>query len=303
MTRAAPELTFLAAVSLRFGAPRAVGEAPDGCRFDFQVEGRVAGPALTGHFPACAAYLLVDPDGIGTIHVRAPLLLDDGAIAELEATGRYDFGRDGYQRARALDLPNSALGWCPRLFTAHERYSWLNRAQCLGIGELRPRQATVDYDLFMIAPPRPPSATGSQRAPIANTPSSSQRGSLYERLGGRAAIFQLMSASIESLHHHEQLGRQNPKVAAAASVSDLTDVKQKVTDFACRLTGGPCTYTGRTMRASHAHLDITEADWVLFWDDTVRLLNEHGVPMREREELLALLDTFKSEIVSDHRPG
>jgi hypothetical protein len=151
--RVSPELKFVAAVSLRFDTPLSVGETPDGARLDFNVHGAVEGPELNGKFQPCAAYLLIDPDGVGTIQVRAPLLLNDGALAELEATGRYDFGQDGYQRAIAGDLPNSALGWCPRFLTGHPRYLWLNRAQFLGVGELRPRETRVDYDLFLVTSP------------------------------------------------------------------------------------------------------------------------------------------------------
>jgi hypothetical protein len=145
------QLRFLATVALRFDTPLSIGVTPDGVRLDFQVHGTVQGPALKGKFPPCAAYLLIDRDGVGLIQVRAPLLLDDGAVAQLEAMGRYDFGEDGYQRAIAQDLPNSALGWCPRFFTGHPRYLWLNRAQCLGVGELRPRETRVDYDLLLIS--------------------------------------------------------------------------------------------------------------------------------------------------------
>ena len=152
LERFAPALKFLGAVALRFDAPSSVGETPDGVRLDFTVHGTVMGPALKGKFPPCAAYLRIDTDGVGTIQVRAPLLLDDGASAELEATGRYDFGEDGYRRAVAGDLPGSAFGWCPRFFTGHPRYLWLNRAQCLGMGELRPRETRIDYDLYMVTP-------------------------------------------------------------------------------------------------------------------------------------------------------
>jgi hypothetical protein len=157
--RLTPGLQFVAAVALRFDTPRSVGETPDGVRLDFMVHGTVDGPMLKGKFPLCAAYLRIDVDGVGTIHVRAPLLLNDGAVAELEASGRYDFGEDGYRNAVANDLPNSALGWCPRFFTGHPRYLWLNRALCLGVGELRPRETRVDYDLYVVASPVAPTAT------------------------------------------------------------------------------------------------------------------------------------------------
>ena len=160
--RVAPELRFVAAVALRFDTPESVGETPEGVRFHFRVHGTVQGPELDGKFPPCAAFLSIDPDGIGTIHVRAPLLLNDGATAELEATGRYDFGEDGYKRALAKDLPNSALGWCPRIITEHPRYLWLNRAICLGVGELRPSEARVDYDMFVLTSRSPSSVHASR---------------------------------------------------------------------------------------------------------------------------------------------
>lgn len=148
-----PALRFLATVALRFDTPLSAGATADGVRFDFRVHGTIAGPVLNGRFDPCAAYLRIDRDGVGLINVRAPLQMNDGAIAELEAAGRYDFGEDGFDRAVAGDLPNSALGWCPRFLTGHPRYLWLNRAQCLGVGELRPRETRVDYDLYQVGMP------------------------------------------------------------------------------------------------------------------------------------------------------
>jgi hemoglobin len=280
--RQPPALEFLASVALRYDTPRAIGETADGVRFDFQVQGSVTSPKLNGRFPSCAAYLLIDRDGIGTINVRAPLLLNDGAVAELEAVGRYDFGEHGYQRATALDLPNSALGWCPRFLTGDPRYLWLNRVLCVGVGELRPLETRVDYDLFFISP-------------VA-------RRSLYERLGGRERIAELMSASIDSLHSHPQLQRQNPKLAAIAAIPPTPAIKEHVTDYFCQLTGGPALYRGRTMRDSHVHLDITEADWKVFVDDTVRLLDEFGVAPGEQGELVQLMEGVKPEIIKPARP-
>jgi len=294
--RAPPSLEFLASVALRFEAPRAIGETADGVRFDFQVQGSVTGPELNGRFPSCAAYLLIDRDGVGTINVRAPLLLHDGAVAELEAIGRYDFGESGYQRAVALDLPNSALGWCPRLLTGDPRYLWLNRALCLGVGELRPRETRVDYDLFLALPFATPARTPLGQPVAASNPRYAPRDtSLGARLGGRQRVDQIMSASIDSLHQHQQLLRQNPKLAAVSQPTPA--LKKHVTDYFWALCGGEDVYQGRTMSASHADLDITEADWKLFMEDQVRILSEFGVAAPEQRELLQLMGALKSEIV------
>jgi hemoglobin len=287
-----PHLKFAARVALRFDTPTSIGATPDGVRLDFQVHGTVVGPELNGRFPPCAAYLLIDADGIGTINVRAPLFLTDGASAELEATGRYDFGQDGHQRAVALDLPNSALGWCPRFLTGHPRYMWLNRTIFLGVGELRPKQARVDYDLFVVTPETP---NGRERAV---TYSQRDARSLYERLGRREGIYGLMSTSIDSLHGNEQLNRQNVKLAQVKGRTDPVKFKQSVTDFICKLTGGPCKYTGPSMKDSHAHLDISEADWVVFVDDFVEVMNRYRISRADQGELLELMTRSKSDIVS-----
>jgi hypothetical protein len=145
-----PDLTFLASVALRFETLLNVGETPNGVHLQFEVSGSVAGPKLKGRLASSTAYLLVDPDGVGLLNVRAPLVLTDGARAEFEATGRSDFGSEGYRCATVGDLPSSPLGWCPRILTGHPRYAWLNRAQCLGVGELRPKELRIDWDLFFV---------------------------------------------------------------------------------------------------------------------------------------------------------
>jgi len=289
-----PALTPVAAVALRLDGASSVGETPDGVRMQFAVHGTVDGPRLKGRFPAgTLAFLRIDRDGVGTIDVRGHLLLDDGARAELEATGRYDFGEDGYSKAKQgpEHLPDSDLGWCPRLTTLDPRYLWLNRSQFLGVGRLVPRERRVDYDLYVFGVPGGGPETEGRSSP------AEKQSSLYERLGRREGIFRLMSASLDSRHGNEQLNRQNAKLAAAKSRTNPADLKEKVTDFICRVTGGPCVYRGRSMKDSHAALDITEADWQIFIEDTCAVLTRLGVAKAEQDELLALMATMKREIV------
>lgn len=292
----APDLRFVATVALRFETPQAIGQTAEGVRFVFWVEGTVAGPELRGRFPRCAANLLIDPDGIGTIQVRAPLLLDDGAMAELEAVGRYDFGEAGYQRASALDLPNSALGWCPRLSTGDARYRWLNRVMCLGVGELRPRETSVDYDLFVLTP----ATRGANRGAAPYAPSSSEYGAtpLYDRLGGANKINAFMAAFVDGLHDNTELHRQNPRILPALLHHDALELKRKFGAFVCQLVGGPQDYRGRTMSAAHARLAISNADWALGARELIKALEEYRVHAADQKDLLALIARTKGEIVT-----
>jgi hypothetical protein len=38
-------------------------------------------------------------------------------------------------------------------------------------------------------------------------------------------------------------------------------LKFHVTALVCEVTGGPCKYSGRTMKQSHEHLNITDPQW------------------------------------------
>lgn len=288
--RLAPELEFVAAVALRFDSPLSVGETPDGIRLHFRVHGTLEGPTLRGEFPPCMAYLRIDKDGVGTIHVRAPLLLKDGALAELDSTGRYDFGEDGYHRAIAGDLPDSALGWCPRFYTGSAKYLWLNRTQFLGVGELLPRKTSVDYDLFAIGVPRGSAATIGGRA------------SLYQRLGGKPGIDRIVDGFVDALMNSETLHRQNPAVRAAHARVSPQELKRKVAEVFCRLSGGDCQYEGRPLAVAHAPLSITEADWRLAGDELVKVLASNGVSDLDARDLLDVIQGTKSHIVTAQAP-
>jgi hypothetical protein len=160
-----PEFDFVAAVSLHVDQPVFIGETPEGVRIDFFVlDGTVEGPRLKGRvLPRSADHMFVRRDGIGVLGIRAVLAMDDGAMIEVEERGRIELGADGYERALAKNLPlRSHLVCCPRLLTGHSKYLWLNRLQCVGLGETRLDAASVHYDLFAVQGRQ---HRGSARAP------------------------------------------------------------------------------------------------------------------------------------------
>jgi hypothetical protein len=149
----APELEFLADVTIQIDQPLFIGETPEGVRIDFfALGGTVVGPKLNGRIvPRSSDHLFVRSDGIGVIRVRAIIATNDGTMLEVEDTGSIDFGADGYQRARANDLPaHSTLVICPRILASNAKYQWLNRLQCLGVGRTQLEKLTVQYDLFAV---------------------------------------------------------------------------------------------------------------------------------------------------------
>jgi hemoglobin len=121
--------------------------------------------------------------------------------------------------------------------------------------------------------------------------------SLYERLGGLAPISVVVSDFLDEMIPDEQLNR-NPAIDEARKRVPAPYLKYQVTAFVCQATGGPCEYHGRDMKSSHAHLNITEAEWDRMVEIFVGVLDDHDVPEAETKELLELVGTTKDDIVS-----
>ena len=123
--------------------------------------------------------------------------------------------------------------------------------------------------------------------------SMAQERSLYDRLGkydGIAAVTDEFLA----------LALADPKVArffAGHSNDSKNRFRQQVVEQFCMLAGGPCVYTGRTMKTSHAGLGVTDADWDLSVKYVVAALDKYRVPEKEKNEFLAALTKLKPDIV------
>lgn len=133
--------------------------------------------------------------------------------------------------------------------------------------------------------------------PLARAAEPATAANLYDRLGGLAPISVVVDDFIDTLVPDAQLNA-NPAIDAARKRVPAAYLKFHVTTMVCQATGGPCQYTGRTMKDSHAHLHITPQEWdrmlVLF----KQVLARHQVPERETGELLAIVDSTRADIVT-----
>ena len=131
------KLQYVGDVKIYYGAPMYVGDTPQGMRINFQAkEGDVKGVGFGGKvLESSTDSMIVRPDGMGVVRIRAVLGLDDGAILDVESGGYVDFGPDGYERAKRHDLPpHTPIVVSPLITTKHPKYVWLSRVQCIGTG-------------------------------------------------------------------------------------------------------------------------------------------------------------------------
>lgn len=114
--------------------------------------------------------------------------------------------------------------------------------------------------------------------------------SLYQRLGGRAAIEAMVNDSIVNISADTRINQR---------FHDLDAVKlgKNLVDLVCERTGGPCVYTGKDMSAAHEGMYISDAEFDALVEDMVKSMDKFKMPAREKAEVLALLGKTKNAIV------
>lgn len=117
---------------------------------------------------------------------------------------------------------------------------------------------------------------------------------LYERLGGYDAIAAVTNDLLPRLQSDPQLGR----FWKHRGEDGIAREKQLVIDFLCSSAGGPMYYTGRDMKTVHKGMQISESDWSAFLRHLNASLDAFQVPQRERDEVVAFIQSTKSDIVT-----
>ena len=119
--------------------------------------------------------------------------------------------------------------------------------------------------------------------------------SLYERLGGLDAIRAVVDSFSARCAGDERINRKFER-------TDIPRLKTMLVDQVCEATGGPCSYTGREMRETHAGMGVTAGEFDALVGDLVATLNEFEVPRAEQDELLGLLAPMRGDIVEVESP-
>jgi hemoglobin len=118
---------------------------------------------------------------------------------------------------------------------------------------------------------------------------------LYERLGGLDAITVVVDSFAARCAADDRI---NPKFAR----TDISRLKKMLVDQICEATGGPCTYTGRSMRETHDGMAVTAGEFDALVEDLSATLDEFDVPVAEQAELLGLLGPLRGDIVEVESP-
>jgi hemoglobin len=115
-------------------------------------------------------------------------------------------------------------------------------------------------------------------------------GSLYERLGGTDAITAVVRAVVDRQLKDDRIDQKFARTNTDRLVKEFVDQ-------ICQATGGPCTYTGRSMTEAHHNMGVTDGEFEAFVEDVVAVLDDFKVGKAEQDELLNILAPLRGEIV------
>ena len=118
--------------------------------------------------------------------------------------------------------------------------------------------------------------------------------SLYHRLGGYDAIAMFATSLIDKAMADDMLGRFWLNRAEDRKARDL----QGLIDYLVKETGGQMYYTGRDMALAHKGMGINQADWDRFIELVISVAGDLGDGATEGGEVMAFLDSLKSDIVT-----
>jgi hemoglobin len=113
---------------------------------------------------------------------------------------------------------------------------------------------------------------------------------LYESMGGEPALR-------SAVEHFADLVQTDDRINFTFAEADMSKFKKLIFEQLCNLSGGPCQYTGRDMRTSHAKLNINNAEFNALAEDLYTALDRAGIPYRLQNKLMALLAPMQHDIV------
>jgi hemoglobin len=121
--------------------------------------------------------------------------------------------------------------------------------------------------------------------------------SLYERLGGVNAIAMVVDRFSDQIVKNPKLN-VNPALKDWNETGQLPGLKFMRTLWICQMAGGPFQYTGKELGEAHADLHITSEEFDEVGAEIAGALDHFKVPEREKQELLAVIVSKKTEVVS-----
>ncbi|MBA4217789.1 MAG: group 1 truncated hemoglobin [Proteobacteria bacterium] len=116
--------------------------------------------------------------------------------------------------------------------------------------------------------------------------------SLYQAWGGKAGIRAVMDDFVPRLY-------ADARMAPFFKGVDPEHLGAQLTEQLCQEAGGPCRYTGASMKLLHADLNIQRRDFLALVEILQQAMVAQGIPFRAQNRMLARLAPMHRDIISE----
>ncbi len=125
---------------------------------------------------------------------------------------------------------------------------------------------------------------------VGSTPGSGATKTLYQELGGNAAITAVVGAFLTNV-------LADDVIKAKFAATDGADLGKKLVDQIGEATGGPEKYTGLDMKTAHKGMNITVIEFNAMVGDLGKALDQYKVPKDTQNKLVGALGGMQGDIV------
>ncbi len=113
---------------------------------------------------------------------------------------------------------------------------------------------------------------------------------LYQDLGGRPGVGAVVEAFLFRLADDARINHHFAE-------TNVVRFHDKLVELLCELTGGPCTYSGDSMKLTHAGMGIDHADFNAVVENLVEAMSGLGIATGVQNRLLARLAPLHADII------
>jgi hemoglobin len=114
---------------------------------------------------------------------------------------------------------------------------------------------------------------------------------VFEQFGGKSGLDALMEDFMIKLI-------EDSRTREYFAEADQKHIKEMLSEQFCVILGGPCTYTGKSMKEAHARLAINRGGFNALVEDLQLAMDMHKIPFRAQNKLLARLAPMHREVVT-----
>jgi hemoglobin len=118
---------------------------------------------------------------------------------------------------------------------------------------------------------------------------------LFDRLGGEAGIAKIVDDVVEA--HMNNPAISSRFIPYNDQPERMAVIKKHTVDFFCAGSGGPVTYHGRDMPATHRGMNISTGEYMHVVDDILTTLDKHNIDETTKKDVLFIVWSLKNLII------